>query len=79
MPCFHLISLAFQECLDRNKEYPVVRAVKLNKELKKLGAAEDGPSFLDQLRQLISEMGNALGFVRMVRMGGLQHSSRASR
>lgn len=55
-----------------------MRAEKLNKEIKKLGAAEDGMSFLDQFRQLISEIGNALGFVRMVRMGGLQHSSTAS-
>lgn len=68
----------YKECRDKSKEYPVVRAEKLNKEIKKLGAAEDGMSFLDQFRQLISEIGNALGFVRMVRMGGLQHSSTAS-
>lgn len=67
----------WKEYHEKNKEYPVVRAEKLNREIKKLGATEDGMSFLDQFRQLIAEMGNALGLVRMVRMGGLHHASAA--
>ncbi|KAJ7526561.1 hypothetical protein O6H91_16G012300 [Diphasiastrum complanatum] len=57
--------------------YPVARAERLNKDIKKLGLTE-GLSFLDQFRRLIAEMGNALGFVRMVRLGGLHHGSTVS-
>ncbi|KAL3684666.1 hypothetical protein R1sor_002688 [Riccia sorocarpa] len=60
------------------KDYPVIRAEKLNKDIRKLGLTDDGLSFLDQFRRLIAEMGNALGFVRMVRLGGLHYCSSAS-
>jgi len=36
---------------------------------------EDGSTFLDQFRQVLTEVGNALGYVRMVRSGGLHHCS----
>ena len=36
----------------------------------------DGVStYLDQFRLLITHIGNAMGFVRMVRSGGIQHTS----
>ncbi|KAG6552860.1 hypothetical protein Mapa_005515 [Marchantia paleacea] len=60
------------------RDYPVERAEKLNKDIRKLGLTYDGLSFLDQFRRLIAEMGNALGFVRMVRLGGLHYCSSAS-
>jgi WASH complex subunit 7 len=47
-------------------------------EIRKLGITEIGQSYLDQFRQLIAEMGNALGFVRMVRLGGLSYCSATS-
>jgi WASH complex subunit 7 len=47
-------------------------------EIRKLGITESGQSYLDQFRQLIAEMGNALGFVRMVRLGGLSYCSATS-
>lgn len=56
-----------------------MRAQKLNQEIKKLGANESGHSYMDQFRMLIAEMGNALGFVRMARLGGLSYCSAASR
>ncbi|CAM6083172.1 unnamed protein product [Calypogeia fissa] len=64
--------------LKGTKDYPVGRADRLNKDVRKLGVTDDGLTFLDQFRQLISEMGNALGFVRMVRLGGLHYCSSAS-
>lgn len=63
---------------NERREYPVVRAQKLNHEIKKLGSNESGHSYMDQFRMLIAEIGNALGFVRMVRLGGLSYSSLAS-
>lgn len=39
--------------------------------------AEDGTTFLDQFRAQVTEIGNALGYVRLVRSGGMQHCSDA--
>ncbi|ODM98870.1 WASH complex subunit 7 [Orchesella cincta] len=46
------------------------RAMKFKKGIRKLGLTQDGLSPLDQFRILISHIGNALGFVRLVRSGG---------
>jgi WASH complex subunit 7 len=43
--------------------YHVARAQKVNLEIRKLGVAESRQSYLDHFWQLITEMGNALGFV----------------
>lgn len=54
------------------------RAVKFNRGIRKLGLMPDGVStYLDQFRLLITHIGNAFGFVRMVRSGGL-HSTASS-
>ncbi|EFJ28986.1 hypothetical protein SELMODRAFT_3014, partial [Selaginella moellendorffii] len=71
----HIKSRLVKEHFDEHKMrpdygYPMARAEKLNKDIKKL-------SFLDQFRSLISEMGNSLGFVRMVRLGGLHYCTTA--
>ena len=55
------------------------RAVKFNKGIRKLGSADDGSSFLDQFRLLITEIGNALGFVRMVRLGVMHYCTNAAK
>lgn len=40
----------------------------------------DGVStYLDQFRLLITHIGNAMGFVRMVRSGGIQQTSQSIR
>jgi len=55
--------------------YPFDRADRFNKEIRKLGitTAESGASltFLDRFRILITQIGNAMGYIRMVRSGGL--------
>ncbi|KAB1251148.1 WASH complex subunit 4 [Camelus dromedarius] len=61
------------------KEYPFERAEKFNRGIRKLGITPEGQSYLDQFRQLISQIGNAMGYVRMIRSGGLHCSSNAIR
>ena len=51
-------------------KYPVQRAEAFNRSIRKLGLTPDGASYLDQFRSLISEIGNALGYVRLVRNAG---------
>jgi WASH complex subunit 7 len=60
-----------------NNVYPHERAVKLLRDIKKLGASEGGKSFLDLFRILITEIGNALGYVRMVRSASMNSCSEA--
>lgn len=60
-----------------DNKYPFDRADKFNRDIRKLGVTEDGSTFLDQFRQVITEIGNAMGYVRMVRSGGLHHCSNA--
>lgn len=45
-------------------------AERFNKGIKVLGTDEDGQSYLDLFRDLISQIGNAMGYVRMIRSGG---------
>ncbi|KAF8297306.1 putative WASH complex subunit 7 [Trypanosoma cruzi] len=55
-----------------NGEYPLSRAENFIREMHKLGVADDGQTFLDKFRHLVSEIGNALGYMRMMRSGGLR-------
>jgi len=57
--------------------FPFERAEKFNRAIRKLGLSPDGSSYFDQFRQLITHIGNALGYVRMVRAGGLESCSQA--
>lgn len=50
--------------------YPYKNAEKFNRGIRMLGLAEDGQSYLDLFRDLISQIGNAMGYVRMIRSGG---------
>ena len=72
----HIKSVLLQDirffAKQEDKHYPYERAKKFNKDIWKLGKAPGGMSYLDKFRVLITEIGNALGFVRMVRSGGLQ-------
>ncbi|XP_021113967.1 WASH complex subunit 4 [Heterocephalus glaber] len=70
----------FREIKDQNDhKYPFDRAEKFNRGIRKLGITPEGQSYLDQFRQLISQIGNAMGYVRMIRSGGLHCSSNAIR
>ncbi|XP_069694005.1 WASH complex subunit 4 isoform X2 [Periplaneta americana] len=59
------------------QKYSYERADKFNKGIRKLGLTSDGLSYLDQFRMLISHIGNAMGYVRMIRSGGLHCCSNA--
>jgi WASH complex subunit 7 len=59
-------------------EYPAERAARLAADIRRLGSAPDGASFLDQYRGTVAELGNALGFVRLVRLGALRHANDAA-
>lgn len=60
-----------------DNKYPFDRAFQFNKDIRKLGVSDSGKTFLDQFRLLITEIGNALGYVRMVRSAGMNHCSNA--
>eukprot|EP01104_Vermistella_antarctica_P012640 TRINITY_DN3700_c0_g2_i4.p1 TRINITY_DN3700_c0_g2~~TRINITY_DN3700_c0_g2_i4.p1 ORF type:complete len:921 (-),score=299.85 TRINITY_DN3700_c0_g2_i4:108-2870(-) len=59
--------------------YPYDRADKFNKEIRRLGILEGGHTYLDQFRILITHIGNAMGYIRMVRSGGFEYLSNAIR
>ncbi|ROT68592.1 putative WASH complex subunit 7-like [Penaeus vannamei] len=59
--------------------FPFERAEKFNRGIRKLGLTQEGLSYLDQFRGLITHIGNAMGYVRLVRSGGLHCSSKAAR
>ncbi len=67
------------KAMELDNKYPLKQAVSFIKYIKKLGVTGQGISYLDQFRQLITEIGNALGYVRMVRAGGLRYISDAIR
>lgn len=60
-----------------NNHYPYDRAMKFVKDIRKLGVNEEKKTFLDQFRILITEIGNALGYVRMVRSASMYYCSEA--
>lgn len=62
-----------------DQKYPYERAEKFNRSIRKLGLLQDNQTYLDQFRQLISQIGNALGYVRMIRSGGLNYCSNTIR
>lgn len=61
----------FEKKAELKNEYPYERAEKFISEIRSLGVSQKGMSYLDHFRQLITEIGNTLGYVRMVRSGGL--------
>ena len=65
--------------LDEKFEYPVESALRLIRDVRKLGLSSDGSSFIDQFRDLVTEIGNALGFVRMIRLGAMHYSTNAAK
>eukprot|EP01119_Soliformovum_irregulare_P013331 TRINITY_DN3530_c0_g1_i1.p1 TRINITY_DN3530_c0_g1~~TRINITY_DN3530_c0_g1_i1.p1 ORF type:complete len:1148 (+),score=441.88 TRINITY_DN3530_c0_g1_i1:162-3605(+) len=71
----------FKENRDQlHNKYPFDRALQFNKEIRKLGITEENNiklSYLDRFRILITEIGNAMGYIRMIRSGGFQYVSNA--
>jgi WASH complex subunit 7 len=60
-----------------NNMYPYDRSLKFVRDIRKLGVNDAGKTFLDQFRILITEIGNALGYVRMVRSASMYFCSEA--
>ena len=56
-----------------SSRYPYDRAEKLHKDVRKLGEVpkDKDVNVLDSFRTLVTEIGNAMGYVRMVRAGGV--------
>ena len=66
------------EAAASSNRYPYDRAERFAREIRKLGT-DGNTTFLDKFRQLITEIGNAMGYVRMVRAGGLHHCAQCMR
>ena len=62
---------------ETDQQYPFERAEKFTKIIRKLGVNDKGESYLDQFRKLITEIGNAMGYIRMIRTGGFHCCSNA--
>lgn len=56
-------------------KYPHERAAKMMKSIKRLGTSKSGTNYLDKFRQLITHIGNALGYVRMIRSAALKDNA----
>lgn len=52
-------------------KFPYERAEKFVKGIRKLGQTKDGHSYLDKFRELLTEIGNVMGFIRMLRSGSM--------
>jgi WASH complex subunit 7 len=64
----------------KNKEkianhYPYERSEQMSKSIKRLGTTKGGVTYLDKFRQLITHIGNALGYVRMIRSAALKDNA----
>ncbi|XP_058800453.1 WASH complex subunit 4-like [Phymastichus coffea] len=57
--------------------YPYERAEKFQRGIRRLGVTPEGLSYLDRFRQLLAQIGNALGYVRLIRSAGLHASANA--
>jgi len=62
-----------------NNMYPYDRAEKFVRDIRRLGVLQDNQTYLDKFRILITEIGNAMGYIRMIRSGGLLYTSNAIR
>lgn len=56
-------------------KFPFERSEKFVKGIRRLGVTGDGVTYLDKFRQLLTQIGNVLGFVRMLRSGALHCTS----
>jgi len=57
--------------------YPYDTAKKFEQYVRQIGLTKDKKTFLQKFLELVSEIGNALGYVRMIRSGGMLYTSNA--
>ncbi|XP_018798524.1 PREDICTED: WASH complex subunit 7 homolog [Bactrocera latifrons] len=65
----------------QTKSYPVYayeRADAFNKDIRKLGLSNDGQTYMDLFRKVITHVGNAMGYIRLVRSGSIHANYSAS-
>ncbi|KAK9829570.1 hypothetical protein WJX72_006545 [[Myrmecia] bisecta] len=60
------------------ERYPLARAEQLAADLHRLGTTQAGLAYLNHLRRLVTEMGNALGLVRLLRQGSMRFAGSAA-
>lgn len=58
-------------------KYPYERAERILKEIKRIGTFEENMTFIDKFRVLITQVGNSLGFVRLLRSASLNYISQS--
>ncbi|XP_053691132.1 WASH complex subunit 4 [Sabethes cyaneus] len=69
----------FSENTDElNQTYDYNRAHAFNRKIKNLGLSENGETYMDLFRKLICHIGNAMGYVRMIRSGALHECTEAT-
>lgn len=61
-----------------NQTYDYNRANAFNRKIKNLGLSEAGETYMDLFRKLICHIGNAMGYVRMIRSGALHECTEAT-
>ncbi|CAL8470925.1 g10467 [Coccomyxa elongata] len=59
--------------------YRMAAAVRLAADFARLGSGPDGLPYMDHLRKLITEVGNAMGLVRLMRAGSMHYCAAAMR
>ncbi|CAJ1340644.1 unnamed protein product [Effrenium voratum] len=59
--------LTEKQWMEGRQGYSWARAVETARFIRRLGAGRDGVSYLDKLRQVLTQIGNSLGYVRMIR------------
>ena len=55
--------------------YPYQKAFALMQEIKHRGVFQDGQSYLDKFRHLVTQIGNSLGFARLLRSASISYCS----
>ncbi|KAM7347457.1 strumpellin and WASH-interacting protein [Cochliomyia hominivorax] len=73
-----LRSFAERKQQDKYPLYPYERADAFNKDIRKLGLANDGQTYMDLFRKVITHVGNAIGYIRLVRSGSIHANFSAS-
>jgi WASH complex subunit 7 len=58
-----------ENCDKSNQIFSYDRANACNRDIKKLGVAASGETFMDEFRKLITQVGNSMGYIRMIRSG----------
>lgn len=62
-----------------SNQYPFARAAKFHADIRKLGVNDTKETYLDRFRVLVTQIGNAMGYVRTVRTAGRLYVSNAIR